>query len=146
MPRRDVRIGRLTRFIGRCRRLNSMNIETILRAAESGILDRFLTEHYTIYTDEAWQEKLRLCRDSAEAGYLKAEFQGHFGQSPVFFTGEPRITVPGHEYLQRIKRNKLSRRLLVTIGVFLLGLASSSVVELLDLVIELFAKKYGLRQ
>ena len=93
----------MARFLARCRHPRPVTIETILQAAATGKLPRFLSDHYTIYTDAGWQEQLGLCRDLVEAGYLNAQFEEHFDGAAIFLKGDARITIPGRDYLERIK-------------------------------------------
>jgi len=143
--KRAFKKTRMTRFLARCRRPKPVNIETILDGAKTRNLDKFLTDHYTVYSDVAWQEKIQLCRDLVEAGYLKAQFKEGYDGKPVFLDGEPRITISGREYLERLKQNKPWRRFLTGTGAFILGLLSSFLIKWLYLLVELFAKKHGLK-
>jgi hypothetical protein len=123
-----------------------LTIETILRAAEKGRLDnRFLADYYTIYYDPEWQEILRLCKDLAEAGYLQAEFDEHFDKAPIFLKGTARITIPGRDYLERIRQGKLWRRFITWTVAFLAGLLTPFLVKWLDLLADAYARKHGLK-
>lgn len=133
------------KLLGWLRRQGSLSIEGILKAAEKGRLDRLLTSHYTVYTDANWREKLHLCRDLKDAGYLQADFKEDFDGTPIFLDGPARITIAGRDYLARIKLNKPWRRAVIWIVAFLLGLLTSFVVKWLDVLIDVYAKKHGLR-
>ncbi|NLS92672.1 MAG: hypothetical protein GXX96_10990 [Planctomycetaceae bacterium] len=134
----------LRRLLACWRRPWSVNIETILAAAERGQLEEFLTTHYTIYYDRAWRAHLRLCKDLVEDGYLKADFQEHFDGGPIFLKPDPRITIAGREYLEQIRQRKTWRRLLFWMSGFLTGLLSSALVKLLNVLIDVYAKRHGL--
>ena len=134
------------RLVSPLRRRGDLRIEDILRAAKKGRLDQLLTSHYTIYTDPSWREKLQLCRDLKEAGLILAAFKNDWdGTTPIFMEGQPRITIDGRDYLSRIEQSKPWRRILGLTLAFVLGLLSSFGVKWLDLFIEVYAKKHGLK-
>jgi hypothetical protein len=83
------------------------DIEALLSAAEKGQIDQLLASHYTLYTSENWQEIIGLCKDLKDEGYLQVEFTAGLDGRPVFLDGPARITIPGREYLKKIKREKL---------------------------------------
>jgi hypothetical protein len=122
----------LSRYYVWRNRAPKVTIERVLAAAEAGELDHFLNRHYTIYYHEHWKDKLELCRDLVEAGYLKAEFKNDFDGSPMFFDGEPRITVAGREHLAEIRERKLSRRLWSGSLIFISGIVSTLAVQLIQ--------------
>ena len=141
-----VKKGPWDKLRGWLRRRREFRIEDILRAAKKGRLDQVLTLHYTIYTDPCWREKLQLCRDLKEMGYLQANFRNDSdGKTPVFLEGPARITITGRDYLSRIEQNKPWRRVLMWMLAFVIGLLSSSVVKWLDLFIEAYTREQGLK-
>jgi len=142
----DSRKRGFHRFLARCRHPMPLTIETILQAAEKGHLDNtFLADWYTIYYDPAWQEILRLCRDLTEAGYLQAEFDEHFDKAPIFLKGKARITIPGRDYLERVRQGKLWRHFVTWVIVFLGGLLTAFISMWLNLLVEVYAKAHGLK-
>ena len=135
-----------SRAVGFLHRQRELRIEDILKAAKKGKLDQLLTSYYTIYTDPLWQEKIQLCMDLKEAGLLQADFRTDLDKTtPVFLDGEPRITIAGREHLLRTEQSKLWRRSLGWTLAFFLGLLSSFAIKWLDILIDLFAKKHGLK-
>ena len=121
------------------RRPEPFSLETILVAAETGRLHAHLTDHYTIYYDKGWQNKLQLCRDLAEEGFLKAEFDEHNGV-PEFINVDARITVAGREYLARLRQNHRTRRLRAWVVVFFSCVLSTSALKIIESFIESYAK------
>jgi len=132
-------------FAGRLRHPLPVNIETILKSAKKGTLEQFLTAHYSVYYDQTWRAHLRLCQDLVEAGYLKAEFEKDSDGGPIFLKPDPRITIAGHEYLERIRQGKLWWQFLIWSIIFLSGMLSSFISESLRLFFDVYAKKHGLQ-
>jgi hypothetical protein len=95
-----------------CTMTRNLSIERILKVAKKGELDHLLNSHYTIYTDPNWQEKLQLCRDLKDAGYLQANFKEDFFGTPIFLDGPARITIAGRDYLASLEQKRLWRRVI----------------------------------
>jgi hypothetical protein len=107
----DLRESGFRRLLAWCHQPKRVTVETIMQEAENGSLHQFLVEHYPMNCrSPAWQEKLRLCKDLVEEGYLQAEFEEDFDKAPAFLKEGARITIPGRDYLERIRQGKPWRR------------------------------------
>lgn len=122
------------------------DIQTILRAAKNGKLGRVLSSYYSNYTEPHWREIVQLCSDLKDAGFLQVGFDKDLdGHTPIFLKGPARITIAGRDYLLRLEQDSTWRRALMWISAFLLGVVSSFLLKWLDIFIELYARKHGLR-
>jgi hypothetical protein len=119
----------------------NLSVENILKAAKIGKLNQLLDSNYTVYTDPIWREKLLLCRDLKDAGYLQINFNEDFDGSPMFLDGPARITIAGRDYLARIEHNKPWLLIIKWMEAFFLRLLPSFVVKWLEVSFYFFTKK-----
>lgn len=121
------------------------SLEEILQIALAEQLPKLIEGKHPRYPTVDKQEMLKLCDVLRKACYLDVAIQYGMDGFPVPGYGDyVNVTIQGRDYLERIKQNRLWRRLLGWFIAFAAGVATPLIVDWSNLLLKLLAKNYGL--